>query len=109
MPQQPSQGRPEEGTRPRASEPVTVLNHSLHLRSIDLGAVAQAGQEVDASTPRKVLQIPAGSRNELRTEIIPGQVEVTAEEWEAIGKHPTARWLVRPKDGRSPVLTRMGF
>jgi len=86
-----------------------VLNHSLHLRSIDLGAVAPAGQDADASTPRKVLQIPAGARNELRTEINPGRVDVTLEEWEAIVKHPTARWLVKPRDGRSPVLTRTGF
>lgn len=72
-----------------SSRMVTVLNRSLHPRTIDLGPLNSKSPAL-----RRVLKVPPGVFSKKSHTIVPGRAEVELELWMAVRKHPVGMKLI---------------
>ncbi len=90
----------------RSERPVRVWNNTLymHIADIPTGETTplEDGREVPVT---KVLRFPSGRRNPKGTGgIIPGEVTIAEWEWEALKRHPSAKYMLKGGRGERPTL-----
>ena len=94
----------EKPKRPADDKLVTVVNRSLHLRTIDLTEAVSADDGFGSAAPRHTVQVPAGTKDRVEGTVIPGEAQWWRSDWERVKKHDTGQWLTKRRGHREPIL-----
>jgi len=78
-----------EVQRKQEAKTVIVLNHTLHPRTVDVGAI-----NPNAPSVRRVLKVPSGTFDKAQHRVVPGRAEIPADIWADVQKHQVGAKLI---------------